>query len=115
MTTSLPVSALVVLGSIIAVLGLFAAGSIVVAAVGLVAVAVAACSTSSTAGPPDPSTDHGDHHHARRFHRPRIVLILVAIPFGLMFAPLALGVLFVWLGWRHLSASWQAPVDGAAA
>jgi hypothetical protein len=41
MTTSLPVAALVVLGSLIAVLGLFAAGSIVVATVGLVAIAVA--------------------------------------------------------------------------
>ena len=40
MTTSLPVAALVVLGSLIAVLGLFAAGSIVVSAVGLVAIAV---------------------------------------------------------------------------
>ena len=44
-----------------------------------------------------------------------VVLILVAIPFGLMFAPLALGVLFVWFGWRHLSASWQGPSEGIAA
>jgi hypothetical protein len=41
MSTSLPVAALVVLGSMITILGLFAAGSIVVAAVGLVAIAVA--------------------------------------------------------------------------
>lgn len=41
MTTSLPVVTLVILGSLIAVLGLFVAGSIEVAAVGLVAVAVA--------------------------------------------------------------------------
>lgn len=41
MSTSLPVAALVVLGSLVAVLGLFAAGSIVVAAVGLAAIAVA--------------------------------------------------------------------------
>jgi hypothetical protein len=41
MTTSLPVAVLVVLGSLITVLGLFAAGSIVVAAVGLVAIALA--------------------------------------------------------------------------
>ncbi len=40
MSTSLPVAALVVLGTLITVLGLFAAGSIVVAAVGLVAIAV---------------------------------------------------------------------------
>ena len=40
-STSLPVAALVVLGSLVAVLGLFAAGSIVVAAVGLAAIAVA--------------------------------------------------------------------------
>ena len=42
-----------------------------------------------------------------------ILLILVAIPFGLMLAPLALGVIFVWLGWRHLTASWQEPTRGA--
>jgi hypothetical protein len=40
MTASLPVAALVVLGSLITVLGLFAAGNIVVAAVGLLAIAV---------------------------------------------------------------------------
>ena len=44
-----------------------------------------------------------------------IILILVAIPFGLMFAPLVLGVLFVWLGWRHVTASWQESTSGTAA
>lgn len=44
-----------------------------------------------------------------------VMLIIVAIPFGLMFAPLALGVVFAWLGWRHLSASWQAPTSGVSA
>ncbi len=39
MSTSLPVLMLVILGAIIAVLGLFAAGNIVVSAVGLVAIA----------------------------------------------------------------------------
>lgn len=39
-STSLPVLALVVLGILIAVLGLFAAGDIAVTAVGLVAIAV---------------------------------------------------------------------------
>jgi hypothetical protein len=43
-----------------------------------------------------------------------VVLIIVAIPFGLMFAPLALGVIFAYLGWHHLSASWQDSVDGVA-
>ena len=38
-----------------------------------------------------------------------IVLILVAIPFGLMIAPLALGLVVSVLGWRHLSAGWTAP------
>ena len=33
-----------------------------------------------------------------------VLLIIVAIPFGLMFAPLALGVLFVALAWRHVVA-----------
>jgi hypothetical protein len=42
-----------------------------------------------------------------------ILLIVVAIPFGLMLAPLALGLIFVWLGWRHVSASWQAPSRGS--
>jgi hypothetical protein len=41
MSTSLPVATLVFLGTLVTVLGLFAAGSIVVAAVGLVAIAVA--------------------------------------------------------------------------
>jgi hypothetical protein len=40
MSTSLPVLALVTLGSLVAVLGLFAAGEIAVVAVGLVAIAV---------------------------------------------------------------------------
>ena len=44
-----------------------------------------------------------------------VLLIIVAIPFGLMFAPLALGVLFAYLGWKHLSASWQTDGQGAAA
>ena len=39
MSTSLPVLMLVILGAVIAVLGLFAAGNIVVSAVGLVAIA----------------------------------------------------------------------------
>jgi hypothetical protein len=38
MSKSLPVAALVVLGSLIAVLGLFAAGDIVITIVGLVAI-----------------------------------------------------------------------------
>ena len=41
MSMSLPVAALTVLGILIVVLGLFAAGSIVVAAVGLAAIAIA--------------------------------------------------------------------------
>ena len=44
-----------------------------------------------------------------------IILIIVAIPFGLMIAPLALGVIVVWLGWKHLSAGWQINGDGLAA
>jgi hypothetical protein len=40
MTTSLPVAALVVLGTLIVILGLFAAGEISVTVVGLVAIAV---------------------------------------------------------------------------
>ncbi len=44
-----------------------------------------------------------------------VLLILVAIPFGLMIAPLAFGIVFVYLGWKHVSASWQTPADGVAA
>jgi len=44
-----------------------------------------------------------------------ILLIIVAIPFGLMVAPLALGVLFAYLGWKHLSAGWQAETEGSPA
>jgi hypothetical protein len=44
-----------------------------------------------------------------------VLLIIVAIPFGLMFAPLALGIVFAYLGWKHLSASWQLPAGGGAA
>lgn len=44
-----------------------------------------------------------------------VALILFAIPFGMMLAPLALGVVFVYLGWKHLSASWQTPLDGSLA
>lgn len=44
-----------------------------------------------------------------------IVLIVIAIPFGMMLAPLALGVLAIFLGWRHVSAGWQAEPQGGAA
>jgi len=44
-----------------------------------------------------------------------ILLIIVAIPFGLMIAPLALGVIVAYLGWKHLAAGWQAEGPGAAA
>lgn len=36
-----------------------------------------------------------------------ILLVIVAIPFGLMLAPLALGVIVAFLGWRHVSAGWS--------
>ena len=36
-----------------------------------------------------------------------ILLIIVAIPFGLMFAPLVLGVVVVALAWRHVAASYE--------
>jgi hypothetical protein len=42
-----------------------------------------------------------------------VLLIIIAIPFGLMLAPLALGVIVVALAWRHVSASWE-PVAGSA-
>jgi uncharacterized membrane protein AbrB (regulator of aidB expression) len=44
-----------------------------------------------------------------------IVLILIAIPFGLMVAPLALGAIVAYLAWRHVAADWQTSTDGAPA
>jgi hypothetical protein len=44
-----------------------------------------------------------------------VVMIIVAIPFGMMFAPLVLGVIFAHLGWRHVTASWQESGSGIAA
>ncbi|HSL75445.1 MAG TPA: hypothetical protein VK867_00760 [Candidatus Limnocylindrales bacterium] len=38
-----------------------------------------------------------------------IVLIVLAIPFGLMLAPLALGIVIVWLAMRHLGGALEAP------
>jgi hypothetical protein len=43
-----------------------------------------------------------------------IVLILLAIPFGLMVAPLALGIAIVWLAMRHLDGALEAPVGEPA-
>lgn len=36
-----------------------------------------------------------------------VLLVVAAIPFGLMFAPLLLGIAVTWLGWRHVSAALQ--------
>jgi len=43
-----------------------------------------------------------------------IILIIAAIPFGLMLAPLALGVLIVWLALRHLDAAVERPIGEPA-
>lgn len=43
-----------------------------------------------------------------------IVLIIVAIPFGLMLAPLAIGILVVWLAMRHLDGALEASVGEPA-
>lgn len=43
-----------------------------------------------------------------------IILILLAIPFGLMIAPLALGIVVVWLAMRHLGGALEAPVGEPA-
>ena len=42
-----------------------------------------------------------------------IVLIILAIPLGLMLAPLALGIIVAFLAWRHVAAAWQ-PQSGEA-
>jgi hypothetical protein len=43
-----------------------------------------------------------------------VLLIIIAIPFGLMFAPLVLGILFVSLAWRHVAASYEHDGLGVA-
>ena len=43
-----------------------------------------------------------------------IVLIVLAIPFGLMIAPLALGIVIVWLAMRHLDGALEARVGEPA-
>ncbi len=40
------------------------------------------------------------------------MLVIVAIPFGLMIGPLALGVVIAFLGWRHVAASLEDPTTG---
>jgi hypothetical protein len=37
----------------------------------------------------------------------------VAIPFGLMIGPLALGILIAFLGWRHVAAALEEPAGEA--
>ncbi|MGH2475428.1 MAG: hypothetical protein ACRDIL_09190 [Candidatus Limnocylindrales bacterium] len=44
-----------------------------------------------------------------------VLLVILAIPFGLMLAPLALGVILVVVGWRHVAAGLLRPTDGGAA
>jgi hypothetical protein len=43
-----------------------------------------------------------------------ILLILLAIPFGLMLAPLALGVVTVWLVLRHVGGAVERPIGEPA-
>jgi uncharacterized membrane protein AbrB (regulator of aidB expression) len=43
-----------------------------------------------------------------------VLLVIVAIPFGLMIGPLALGVVIAFLGWRHVAASLEIPSADAS-
>ncbi len=43
-----------------------------------------------------------------------ILLIVVAIPFGLMLAPLALGIVIVWLALRHAGGALERPIGEPA-
>ena len=43
-----------------------------------------------------------------------ILLIVLAIPFGLMLAPLALGVVIVWLVLRHVGGAVERPIGEPA-
>jgi hypothetical protein len=44
-----------------------------------------------------------------------VLLIVLAIPFGLMLAPLFVGVLLVWFGLRRLADTLRVPTGGAPA
>ena len=44
-----------------------------------------------------------------------ILLVLIAVPLGLMLAPLILGVVLVVVGLRRASATVGAPVDASGA
>jgi hypothetical protein len=43
-----------------------------------------------------------------------ILLVIVAIPFGLMLAPLVVGALLVWYGLRRLDGAVERPVGEPA-
>ena len=43
------------------------------------------------------------------------LLVILAIPFGLMLAPLAVGVILVAIGWRHVTAGLLPTAGGGAA
>ncbi|HEX2469136.1 MAG TPA: hypothetical protein VHK05_00985 [Candidatus Limnocylindrales bacterium] len=43
-----------------------------------------------------------------------IVLILVAIPFGLMIAPLALGIVLIWYALRRVDGALDPRADATA-
>ena len=43
-----------------------------------------------------------------------VLLVIVAIPFGFMLAPLPIGILLVWFGLRRLGGVLE-PLDGTAA
>jgi hypothetical protein len=43
-----------------------------------------------------------------------IVLVIVAIPFGLMLAPLVLGIVLVWYGLRRLDSAVERPIGEPA-
>ena len=43
-----------------------------------------------------------------------VLLVIVAIPFGFMLAPLTIGILLVWFGLRRLGGVLE-PLDGTVA
>jgi hypothetical protein len=77
-------------------------------------------------GRPEHRVHGGQHRHrtsdraSPETHMPAaftllgVLLIIIAIPFGLMFAPLVLGILFVSLAWRHVAASYEHDGLGVA-
>lgn len=103
MSSKTPVAILTVLGAVIAVLGLFVAGNIAMVGIGLVAVFGASLLDVIAIRRVQPSA---------ALAVVGILLIVFAIPFGLMLAPLAIGVIVLVVGLRRLDRAVNVSLTG---